>query len=130
MNVHKNARTTSHGRLLLVQRVRRQGWRVAEAASAAGVSKRTAYKWLARYDARSRGYRFLPRCKDAFIPTSMRRRSASEREGLSGCWVAQASMAAIDSGGRRKAMSGSRPVAGRPRFLGITDLLDIALFSI
>jgi transposase InsO family protein len=51
MNVHKNARTTSHGRLLLVQRVRRQGWRVAEAASAAGVSKRTAYKWLARYRA-------------------------------------------------------------------------------
>ena len=51
MNVHKNARTTSHGRLLLVQRVRQQGWRVAEAASAAGVSERTAYKWLARYRA-------------------------------------------------------------------------------
>lgn len=48
MNVHKNARTTSYGRLLLVQRVRCQGWRVAEAAPAAGVSKRTAYKWLAR----------------------------------------------------------------------------------
>ena len=51
MNVHKNARTTSHGRLLLVQRVRSQGWRVTDAALAAGISVRTAYKWLARYRA-------------------------------------------------------------------------------
>ena len=28
MNVHKNARMTVHGRLLLVARVRDQGWRV------------------------------------------------------------------------------------------------------
>ncbi|MGZ9107123.1 MAG: leucine zipper domain-containing protein [Rhodoplanes sp.] len=27
MNVHKHARMTSHGRLLLVQRIRAQGWR-------------------------------------------------------------------------------------------------------
>jgi transcriptional regulator of acetoin/glycerol metabolism len=44
MNVHKHARMTSHGRLLLVQRIRAQGWRVAEAAAASGVSVRTAYK--------------------------------------------------------------------------------------
>ncbi|MGZ8330006.1 MAG: leucine zipper domain-containing protein [Rhodoplanes sp.] len=49
MNVHKHARMTSHGRLLLVQRIRAQGWRVAEAAAASGVSVRTAYKWLARH---------------------------------------------------------------------------------
>ena len=49
MNVHKHARMTSHGRLLLVQRIRLQGWRVAEAAAASGVSVRTAYKWLARH---------------------------------------------------------------------------------
>ena len=49
MNVHENARMTVHGRLLLVQRVREAGWRVADAASAAGVSERTAYTWLARY---------------------------------------------------------------------------------
>ena len=51
MNVHKHARMTSHGRLLLVQRICAQGWRVAEAAAAAGVSVRTAYKWLARHRA-------------------------------------------------------------------------------
>jgi transposase InsO family protein len=51
MNVHKNARMTVHGRLLLVQRVRVAGWRVVDAAAAAGVSARTASSWLARYRA-------------------------------------------------------------------------------
>ena len=51
MNVHKNARMTHHGRVLLVRRVRQEGWRVADAAAAAGVSARTAYKWLARHRA-------------------------------------------------------------------------------
>ena len=51
MNVHKNARMTVHGRLLLVARVRDRGWRVEDAALAAGVAVRTAYKWLARWRA-------------------------------------------------------------------------------
>lgn len=51
MNVHKNARMTVRGRALLVERVCQQGWPVAQAARAAGVSERTAYKWLARYRA-------------------------------------------------------------------------------
>ena len=49
MNSHKNARMTVHGRVLLVERVANQGWPVAKAAEAAGVSKRTAFKWLARH---------------------------------------------------------------------------------
>ena len=48
MNSHKNARMTFLGRVLLIERVM-QGWGVAEAAGAAGVSERTAYKWLARH---------------------------------------------------------------------------------
>ena len=51
MNIHKHARMTVHGRVLLVRRIRQQGWRVADAAQAAGVSTRTAYKWLARHRA-------------------------------------------------------------------------------
>jgi hypothetical protein len=51
MNVHKNARMTVHGRLLLVTRVGEAGWPVQQAAEAAGVSLRTAYKWLARFRA-------------------------------------------------------------------------------
>lgn len=49
MNSHKNARMTTLGRVLLVERIEKQGWRVADAAAAAGVSERTAYKWLARH---------------------------------------------------------------------------------
>lgn len=49
MNAHKNARLTVHGRTLLVRRILEQGLRPEEAAQAAGVSVRTAYKWLKRY---------------------------------------------------------------------------------
>ncbi len=49
MNLHPNSKTTPSGRWLLVQRVREERWTVREAAEAAGVSARTAYKWLARY---------------------------------------------------------------------------------
>jgi transposase InsO family protein len=55
MNVHQNARMTVHGRLLLIRRVRDRGWRVEAAALAAGVSVRTAYKWLARHRAGGEG---------------------------------------------------------------------------
>lgn len=57
MNVHKHARMTIHGRVLLVKRVRVEGWRVADAARAAGVSARTGFKWLARF--RAGGERML-----------------------------------------------------------------------
>ncbi len=53
MNVHKNARLTPSGRVLLVQRVL-QGWSMARAAEAAGVSARTGYRWLGRYQAGDR----------------------------------------------------------------------------
>lgn len=46
---HRNARLTPLGRLLLVQRIIDFEWPVPRAAEAAGVSRATAYKWLARY---------------------------------------------------------------------------------
>ena len=49
MNIHKNARLTPQGRLLLVRRVDELGWRMAEAAAVAGISQRQGYRWLARY---------------------------------------------------------------------------------
>jgi transposase InsO family protein len=38
-------------RRLLIRRVREEGWTVLDAAEAAGCSERTAFKWLARFDA-------------------------------------------------------------------------------
>ena len=49
MNLHKHARLSPRGRALLVRRVVDEGLRVEEAAHAAGVSLRTAYKWLQRF---------------------------------------------------------------------------------
>jgi len=51
MNVHKNARLTPQGRALLIRRVLLEGWTVAETARAAGISTRTAFRWLARHRA-------------------------------------------------------------------------------
>ncbi|MQB02072.1 MAG: helix-turn-helix domain-containing protein, partial [Actinobacteria bacterium] len=48
---HRRARLTVAGRRLLVDRVLDQGWPVARAAEAQGVSRGTAHKWLARFSA-------------------------------------------------------------------------------
>jgi len=67
---HANARLTFHGRKLLCQRVVEEGWRLGRAARAAGISRQTAGKWVARYllegeaglyDRSSRPHRLLPR---------------------------------------------------------------------
>jgi hypothetical protein len=48
VKLHPNARTTPYARQLLVDRVRRLGWSMQDAAQAAGLSVRTGYRWLAR----------------------------------------------------------------------------------
>jgi transposase len=49
MKLHANARLSVKGRELLVDRMLTQGWSLAQAAEAAGVSDRTACKWVARF---------------------------------------------------------------------------------
>jgi transposase InsO family protein len=49
MKLHGNARTCPHSRLVIVRRVSEDGWTLAAAAEAAGVSVRTVSKWLRRY---------------------------------------------------------------------------------
>ena len=44
MNSHKHARLTAKGRALLVERVLDEGWGVAAASQAAGVSRRRRFK--------------------------------------------------------------------------------------
>lgn len=76
MNVHKNARLTEAGRALLVNRVR-SGWLVRAAAEAAGVSRRTAHKWLDR-DRRGGERRLRDRSS---APRRSPRRTPAERIG-------------------------------------------------
>jgi transposase InsO family protein len=51
MRLHANARLSLKGRELLVDRIQGAGWSLTQAAEAAGVSDRTARKWLGRYRA-------------------------------------------------------------------------------
>lgn len=46
---HRNARLNERGRRLLVERVCEQGWAVAHAAKAQGVSRQCAHRWINRY---------------------------------------------------------------------------------
>jgi len=48
MKLHANARTCPKSRRLLVERVE-EGWSVMEAAEAAGITDRTARRWVARW---------------------------------------------------------------------------------
>jgi transposase InsO family protein len=49
MKLHGNARTCPKSRMLLVERIERDSWSVTAAAEAAGVTERTAYRWLKRW---------------------------------------------------------------------------------
>lgn len=51
MKLHRNAKLSVKGRELLVERIEHAGWSLTQAAEAAGVSDRTARKWLTRYRA-------------------------------------------------------------------------------
>ena len=51
MKLHANARTCPNSRALLVSRLTDASWSLKAAAEAAGVSERTAAKWLARFRA-------------------------------------------------------------------------------
>lgn len=51
MLIHGNARLLPRQRALLCDRVRHEGWTVSDAAEAFGVSPRTVFRWLCRYDA-------------------------------------------------------------------------------
>jgi transposase InsO family protein len=51
MKLHANARTCPNSRRLIAKRIEEEGWSLTAAAEAAGVSERTARKWLARWRA-------------------------------------------------------------------------------
>jgi transposase InsO family protein len=54
MKLHANAKLGPKGREFMVLRVVDEGWSLAAAAEAAGVSERTCHKWVARYRAAGR----------------------------------------------------------------------------
>ena len=94
MNVHKNARLTPSGRALLADRVM-CGWTVKAAAVAAGVSPRTAHKWLGRHrlggERRHHDRSSAPRrCPRRTSPQRMAEIEALRRQRMSGPQIARA----------------------------------------
>lgn len=51
MKLHANARTCPNSRKLLVRRIEEENWSLMAAAEAAGISERSARKWLGRWRA-------------------------------------------------------------------------------
>ena len=49
MRIHANAKSCPQSRRLLVRRIEEEGWPLMKAAEAAGISGRSASKWLARW---------------------------------------------------------------------------------
>jgi transposase InsO family protein len=49
MKIHANARTCPNSRRLLVKRIEEESWSLMVAAEAAGISERSARKWLSRW---------------------------------------------------------------------------------
>ena len=78
MTLHSNARTCPRSRRLLADRVLVESWSLAAAAEAAGVSERTAWKWVDRY--RREGDRGLE--DRASAPRRVPSRTPAERERL------------------------------------------------
>jgi transposase len=76
MELHGNARLTPYSRTLMCERVREEGWTVAEAAEAAGCTERTCYRWLARYDTGE------PMTDRSSAPKSVPGRTSPEVEAL------------------------------------------------
>ena len=82
MNSHKHARLTPKGRALLVERVLEQGWTVQEASLAAGVSRRTSYKWIRRFEAEGPQGLFDRSCRPHHSPTAIPARKRRRLEQL------------------------------------------------
>jgi transposase InsO family protein/transposase-like protein len=78
VTLHSNARTCPRSTRLLVDRVLVEGWSLAAAAEAAGVSERTAWKWVDRY--RREGEAGLEDRSSA--PAVVPSRTPAEREQL------------------------------------------------
>jgi transposase InsO family protein len=82
MNSHKHARLTPKGRALLVGRVLDEGWTVQEASQAAGVSRRTGYKWIRRFESEGQAGLFDRSSRPHSTPTATSPRKRRRFEQL------------------------------------------------
>ncbi len=68
MKIHANAKLGPKGRAIMVKRVVEEGWSLTAAAEAAGVSERTAGKWVARYRSEGEAGLYDRSCEPHSVP--------------------------------------------------------------
>ena len=90
MTLHRNAKTCPASRLLLGRRVVEQGWSLAAAAEAVGVSEPAARKWVRRYRA---GDRVMSDRSSA--PKRVANKTTAEREAAI-VWLRELRMTAAE----------------------------------
>jgi transposase len=111
MKLHANARSCPNSRKLLVTRIEEEGWSLMPAAEAAGISERTAAKWLARW--RAEGEAGLhdrssaPRTRPTHLPADrLRAIEALRRLRMTAAEIAEVLGMALSTVSRRLARIG------------------------
>jgi transposase InsO family protein len=93
MKLHRNATTCPNSRALIARRVLEQGWSLAQAAEAAGVSEPTARKWVRRAGA---GESLVDRSsRPRRSPSQLPRALVEAVESLRRLWMTAAEIAEI-----------------------------------
>jgi transposase InsO family protein len=95
MKLHANARTCPKSRRLLVRRIEEEGWSLTAAAEAAGVSERTARKWLSRWRAEGEQGLLDRSCAPKRIPHRTPRRVVETIAALRRLWMTAAEIAEV-----------------------------------
>jgi transposase InsO family protein len=95
MKLHANARTCPNSRRLLVERIVVQRWSVTAAAEAAGVSERTAFRWLARWRVEGEPGLFDRSSAPKRIPHRTRPERVQAIERLRRLWMTAAEIAEL-----------------------------------
>src|SRR5213594_647250 len=93
MKLHRNARTCPNSRALFARRALEEGWSLAQAAEAAGVSEATARKWVRRARA---GEPLEDRCSRPHgSPSRLPKQLVEAIEALRRLWMTAAEIAEI-----------------------------------
>jgi transposase InsO family protein len=93
MKLHANARTCPNSRRLIVTRIEEEGWSLAAAAAAAGVSDATAAKWLSRWRAEGEAGLLDRSSAPKLRPTQLAADRVRAIEALRRLWMTAAEIA-------------------------------------
>ena len=125
MKLHRNARTTPISRSILVRRILTEGWRVGQAAAAAGISRQTARKWVLRYRAhglpgledRSSAPHVIPHRTPARVVARIEQLRRKRLTGLRIAWKLRMALSTVSAVLRRLGLGRLRALDPKPKIV-------------